>query len=435
MYIQDVHIQNIRSIADFKMHFDNPAGWHVIIGDNGAGKTTVARAIALGLFVSELDDAKFLRESFDDWIGYKTKESSISFFRLFNVKMNVNHFRRAKKERKLIIKNGSGISRMIQGAYEWIDNDIKKIEKEWVVTVENSIEKTETFSCSFGSFRRFTGGNEEKEKLYKTHPKLGAHLSLFGEDVALSEAIPFLKYLYVRKLENKEPESLYLDLVVKFINKAELLPNKAKIKQVTYDDIFFIDGNGQEVTVLEMSDGFRSILSLTLELIRQLVRVYGLETVFEYVTKDENVIKTPGVVIIDEIDAHLHPTWQVRVGEWFLKYFPALQFIVTTHSPLICRASHTGTIWRLASPASDRPSGEVLGIDKDRLVYGNILDAYDTDVFGKDIEQSKEGRDKLKRLAQLNQKDIYSEQGLTAEEKQELTELKRTFPTDVAFDF
>jgi AAA15 family ATPase/GTPase len=433
MYIQDVHIQNIRSITDFKMHFDNPAGWHVIIGDNGAGKTTVAQSIALVLLGktnfaalrksltiwarNRNNESKYFSEiaislkptlGYDSLLQYKvsTKDTFISFYTLISAGYS-------EKEQREIIQNRTFAYSKIM---EW-----ENIEKGW-------------FSCAFGSFRRFTGGNEEKEKLYKTHPKLGAHLSLFGEDVALSEAIPFLKYLYVRKLENKEPESLHLDLIVKFINEAKLLPNKAQIKQVTYDDIFFIDGNGQEVTVLEMSDGFRSILSLTLELIRQLVRVYGLEMVFEYVKKGENVIKTPGVVIIDEIDAHLHPTWQVKVGEWFLKYFPALQFIVTTHSPLICRACHTGTIWRLASPESDRPSGEVVGMDKDRLVYGNILDAYDTDVFGEGIERSEEGRKGLERLAYLNKRSIYGKQGLTAQEQTEYEKLKQIYQTDAIFD-
>ena len=50
----------------------------------------------------------------------------------------------------------------------------------------------------------------------------------------------------------------------------------------------------------------------------------------------------PGVVLIDEVDAHLHPTWQRRIGLWFREHFPKLQFIVSTHSPLICQAATVG---------------------------------------------------------------------------------------------
>ena len=46
-----------------------------------------------------------------------------------------------------------------------------------------------------------------------------------------------------------------------------------------------------------------------------------------------------GVILIDEIDAHLHPAWQKRIGFWLKAHFPNIQFIVTTHSPFICQAA------------------------------------------------------------------------------------------------
>jgi predicted ATP-dependent endonuclease of OLD family len=45
MYLQKVTIHNIRSITDLEMEFPNPAGWHVLIGENGSGKSSIIRAI------------------------------------------------------------------------------------------------------------------------------------------------------------------------------------------------------------------------------------------------------------------------------------------------------------------------------------------------------------------------------------------------------
>ena len=53
MYIKSAEITNIRSIKKFKMRFDKPAGWHVLIGDNGSGKTTIIQAISLILIERE----------------------------------------------------------------------------------------------------------------------------------------------------------------------------------------------------------------------------------------------------------------------------------------------------------------------------------------------------------------------------------------------
>ena len=66
---------------------------------------------------------------------------------------------------------------------------------------------------------------------------------------------------------------------------------------------------------------------------------FGTDTVLDGIDTDSGTIALPGVVTIDEIDAHLHPAWQQRIGDWFVARFPEMQFLVTTHSPIICRAA------------------------------------------------------------------------------------------------
>jgi hypothetical protein len=171
---------------------------------------------------------------------------------------------------------------------------------------------------------------------------------------------------------------------------------------------------------------------MTFELMRQLVRVYEARDVFRHIENGGNIIDLPGVVCIDEIDAHLHPTWQTRIGSWFLHYFPRMQFIVTTHSPLVCRAASRGSIWRLASPGTDQVSGEVIGVDKDRLLFGNLLDAFGTEVFGEDVSVSKESVRKQEELVNLAKKQSAGEISLVEEER--LKNLRRIFPTDAPIE-
>ena len=159
-----------------------------------------------------------------------------------------------------------------------------------------------------------------------------------------------------------------------FINESKLLPLGTEFKEMSTEGPIFRDGNGQVVAVTQLSDGFRSILSLSFELIRQLIRVYGLIAVFPP-DGTHGSIELPGVVLIDEVDTHLHPTWQARIGQWFTKCFPQIQFIVTTHSPLICRAvtETTGSIWRLPTPGQGQQAEEVTGAEKQRLRLGTVL--------------------------------------------------------------
>ncbi len=139
------------------------------------------------------------------------------------------------------------------------------------------------------------------------------------------------------------------------------------------------------------------------------------------------VIDLPGVVLIDEIDAHLHPPWQRDIGGWFCKYFPQLQFLVTTHSPLVCQAAEKGSVWRLPTPGGDSPGGRVQGDELKRLIYGNILDAYSTEMFGQDVKRSDVSAAMLQRLAVLNRRSLRGE--LSPAEKRELLALRAALPT------
>jgi hypothetical protein len=222
-----------------------------------------------------------------------------------------------------------------------------------------------------------------------------------------------------------DPEGDLLELVKNFVNQSDFLPNETRLESVSSKGVRFVDGNGCEVDVKSLSDGYRSILSMTFELIRQLAETYGAKALFG--GSDPSKIVVPGVVLIDEIDAHLHPIWQRRVGHWFREHFPMIQFIVTTHSPLVCQAAEKGSIFRLPQPGSDETPAMVTGIQRDRLLYGNVLDAYGTGAFGDVSERSDEGLKLLERLAMLNQKELF--EGLTKSERAEQHHLRATLPT------
>ena len=185
----------------------------------------------------------------------------------------------------------------------------------------------------------------------------------------------------VQATEEKE-EGNVLPLLKQFINKGGLLPGGAVFQEVSSDGVVFKDPNGSNLAINELSDGYRSILSLTVDLIRQMVIFYGYKDVFRNIPKKGMTIDLPGVVIIDEIDAHLHPSWQKRIGYWLTQYFPKIQFIVTTHSPLVCHAAEKGSVWRLASPVLTRQTARWKGLTCNASCSGNIAEAMDTELFG-----------------------------------------------------
>ncbi|MEA3338652.1 MAG: AAA family ATPase [Chloroflexota bacterium] len=397
MYIQKVEIENICSIKELKWEtpLDAQTGWHVVIGDNGSGKSTLLRSIALALVGQS--GAMALRQDWNDWLTRGESRGQI----------------------KLVFTDGSNVKRCFS-------RSSKGVELETPRTADQQIggEERKLFSASYGPFRRFSGGDKEYRRIFKSNPRLAAHLSVFGEDVALTEYLSWFQDLQFKRYE-KDPRGDLLNYVKRFVNQEGFLPHQARFHNVGSEGVEFIDGDGHQLLVKDLSDGYRSILSMTFELVRQLAAFYDSDNIFD--KDDPGKIAVSGVVLIDEIDAHLHPTWQRQVGLWFREHFPQMQFIVTTHSPLICQAASVGTVWRLPKPGSGERASMVSGISLDRLLYGNILDAYGTEVFGQDITRSKEARMRLGHLAELNRKEL--EGKLTKSERKEQESLRAAMPT------
>ncbi|HXQ70264.1 MAG TPA: AAA family ATPase [Pyrinomonadaceae bacterium] len=413
MYLRRIRLKNVRAISqlDWVVPSGKEAGWHVIIGDNGAGKSTVLRSVALALVGPK--EAFALRQNWDDWL---TRGTPAGYIRL-SIRWNS----------KLDKFSGSGKTPF--GRLLPLQINFTRLQGD--VELKNATDgkrhvwgnKPGWFSASYGPFRRFAGGDTDADRIFLSNPKLASHLSVFGENVALTECLTWLKELKFRKLEN-DREGKLLDSVQAFINQEGFLPYRAQLKEVTSKGVEFVDANNCQLLVEDLSDGYRSVLSMTFELIRQLSRAYSPSAIFN---NDKTKVIVPGVVLIDEVDAHLHPTWQRKIGLWLREHFPKMQFIVTTHSPLVCQAANVGTVWRLPRPGT-KESGKMLeGLELERLLYGNVLDAYSTEAFGENVTRSEESKKKLQRLAELNLKEL--ERKLTNNELEEQKQLRAILPT------
>ena len=217
--------------------------------------------------------------------------------------------------------------------------------------------------------------------------------------------------------------------LIDFLKRSPFTTPVARIlRKVTSEAVIFRDGAGARIPVEQLSDGYRSVLSMTFELLRGLTVAYGDDTFLNALDGQAGAVKLPGVVAIDEIDAHLHPAWQMQIGDWFIKRFPNVQFFVTTHSPIICRAAEKGSIWRLPTPGiNDDEAGRIQGHDLNRLVYGSVLDAMDTEYFGVSVTRSAVSQEMITELAKLNRKR--SRGALSESEERRRQKLQGTLPS------
>lgn len=424
MYVSRLEISNIRSIEEFSLTLQESecAGWHVLLGANGSGKSSVVRSLAVVL--AGPANAVGLNQVWRDWQRQNAPPAKIEA-RIVAVDGD-DAFTRSGRIPAAFQASVGLVSR--EGSSEQLDLFAIGGAANAERSIWTKVESRGWFAASFGPFRRFTGGELAYERLFFASPRLAGHLSAFNEAVALTEGLRWLSSLRVSSFEADEQKSSLLDAVLAFINETDLLPGGARIEEVRTDRVLVRDAGGALVPTDQLSDGYRSILSMIFELIRQLGIAFGLDRLIHELRRGRGSVGLSGVVAVDEIDAHLHPDWQARIGEWFTRVFPRMQFIVTTHSPIICRNARS--IWWLPRPGTRERPRRLDGQDFERLTMGSILDAYGTELFGRGVTRSQDSRDKLRQLAELNRKALRGT--LSPDEWKLMTELRAALPSTAA---
>ncbi len=130
----------------------------------------------------------------------------------------------------------------------------------------------------------------------------------------------------------------------------------------------------------------------------------------------------PAILLIDEIENHLHPTWQRRVIPALLKHFPRLQIFATTHSPFVVAGLEAGQVHKLERDEN----GVVTATTEPRDVIGWTMDEILRGMMGVDEPTDQLTVDRANRLRELRGKD-----GLNEKEEEELNRLRRQVNEDL----
>lgn len=170
-------------------------------------------------------------------------------------------------------------------------------------------------------------------------------------------AFGYIQMLQSVSAEEKSGKSFpAYDAILKAVNTAlrdELSPDESVIFSTRYskDIVALKTAEGTVVPFATLSDGYRNVIKIVLDIAARMCMLNPY-------LKERALANTPGVVVIDEIDLSLHPTWQRRIIGILKELFPKVQFICATHSPFIIQSLEDGELCTLDRDLDDEYSGE-----------------------------------------------------------------------------
>ena len=193
-------------------------------------------------------------------------------------------------------------------------------------------------------------------------------------------------------------------IVSRFIQKIEGMKTEPKIElSPTMKRLVFSD-NQEGQLINNLSAGYQSVLCMIMEL------AYRSVLLNPNIDSSEEV---DGIVLIDEIDMHLHPKWQWKIIDALCATFPKVQFIVATHSPIVISSAENASILRMLSPDKIEPLSNVYGYST-----GDVLDL--TQDSPDMPEEVKKWRDKIGNA--LDEGDLRHAESIVQTAEKELRE-------------
>ena len=370
-FITKVKINKVRHLKDIEIKLPEDKRTHLILtGRNGSGKTSVLEALRL-------------------WIWAEVEDDFIKSFILDNLKND-----------PLKDQFNFNSDKIGKFAFDYDDTKEKLQKISGIEAVLKNLNKKRNFIIAYYEAERAYVGSDEKfiesvqlKNSYKIYEKPG------------KDFVKYLMNLKTRERLYREAENtLIADKIQKWLErltnilrnifddpKLELYPDIEELKYKIKED-------GKEPFKFdELSSGYSAIIDIVTDLMMRMEKNYGKNYDME------------GVVLIDEVDAHLHIELQRKILPFLTELFPNIQFIVSTHSPYILTSISNAVIYDLEK--------KVQFNDMSNYSIGDISEGY-FDTLDYSIKL-QEDFDKYKRLLNKNY--------ITEQERKERATLRMKF--------
>jgi predicted ATP-binding protein involved in virulence len=341
MKIDQLTLRNFRCFDKYEINLSDK--FTLLIGDNGSGKTAILDALKIGIAdllfeISDIHASEKRRISISDMryiekkLGQESvkefsKDTFISFDGFFlNSPIHWINGRSSKRFyclSKNDLDDTETLDELTKSLFSYVD-DIKKLSKEF-----NDSVSTFPVVAYYGTGRLWQKPTPKEKKTTGLGTRVDGYINCLTTSTQFFSWFKRQELISIQKKERRHALEAVRQAII------SMIPNSNNVWwDFERDELTFKYSSldtSKEIPFSMLSDGYRNMIGMVADI------AYRMATLNPQLEAD--VIKqTEGIVLIDEIDLHLHPKWQREVVDRLLKTFPKVQFVASSHSPFIIQS-------------------------------------------------------------------------------------------------
>lgn len=373
MYLSKIVLHNFKCFEDLDMEFHKKLT--VIVGSNGSGKTSILEGAAIA--------ASSMFVKMDGLTGRKIDRSHAHL-----KSYSVGSTKDVQEQYPVVVTASACDDKLIlDGTIEWtrslssstgqtLFGEAKDITSLGV-ELQRKVREGDTnvvlpILAYYGTGRLWDYHREKQSDVFETNNRLNGYVNCMDGTANIKLMMNWFMKMTIQKYQNKELdlgdipelEAVYtaMECCYRRITGCDYVKIQynmgTKTLEVAYKDVA---GNIMRMPINQLSDGYKSTISLVADI------AYRMAVLNPQLLGDV-CLQTDGIVLIDEVDLHLHPAWQQQILEDLSTIFPKVQFIVTTHAPAVISSTGQENVRVLNNCEVDIPAAETFGRDTNGIL-------------------------------------------------------------------